>query len=155
MSSMISFFKHSMWHHKPDASSSNLQKTELELIKNYNDFLHDLEFEHWIHFAHDIRKMHFDFFMKCLRYDWGLHSMYAYLASNSYHIVYNLWMLNFSEVVENEKEEIARGKLLIWFYFSKNKDILRFIIWKREILISKIFNKVKEAVPNINKWICH
>jgi hypothetical protein len=80
--------------------------------------------------------------------------MQDYLLRNDYDLVYNIWLLKLDEIIEKEKDKIAKWEYLLWALFSPEQELLRYIIWKRDILLTKIFNKVKNEVRNLGQTPC-
>jgi hypothetical protein len=144
-----------MWSANRNLNNNfNFPRPESEIFRQYHDMLISIEFEHWIKISHFARKLHVDFFRACFFYEWNLHWMQDYLTRLDYDMVYNIWTLKLDEIVEKEKDKIAKWDYLLWAYFNSDHELLRYIIWKRDILLTKIFNKVKNEVRNIGQTPC-
>ncbi|EKE28852.1 MAG: hypothetical protein ACD_3C00003G0006 [uncultured bacterium (gcode 4)] len=130
------------------------EKSESDILKCYHDFLLLIEMEHGIKFSHEARKLHSDFFKLCFLYRWNLHWINHHMVKNGFDIVYNIWITKLDEIIEAEKCKIVKWELLIGAYFNDRFEITRYIIWKKEILLTKIINRVKSRVNWMGKVPC-
>ncbi|EKE29040.1 MAG: hypothetical protein ACD_2C00244G0003 [uncultured bacterium (gcode 4)] len=132
----------------------NQPKTEAELLNYFQEILRLLEAEHGIKFSHDVRKHHVNFFRLCLRYCWNPHSISSYIASHGYDLVYNVWTFRLDEIVRSEKQRVVKWDLVLGAYLNEKQEIIRFIFWKKEILMTKIMDRIKKRIREIDKVPC-
>ncbi len=145
-----------MWNSNNHHPLQNHQlHSETEALKLYHEFLHSIEKEHKIYLLHQIRKMHTDFFRTCYRFRWHFSDMALHLSWKGYEIIYNIGAMKLDEVIEKEKDDIAKWNLLIWAYYNSNDELLRYILWKRTMMLTLILDHVKATVNSINTRTCH